>query len=157
MPEDFELTPLQLDRNSLLKCALSSCALPSFPREKCLLVSFSGTIDKTSHYAGGYPYMHAMIGNGFAACDPAALILDLAELEYESDERMCKLIDQKIVTKLIISDRNRKGITDLVKGILFLDPQRELFETLAEAISACDSTYGEYLRAGRKRIIANDF
>lgn len=101
--------------------------------------------------------MHAMIGNGFTACDPAVLVLDLRDLNYVSDDRMCKLIDQKIVTKVIISELNRKALTDLISGILFLSPEKELFNTLPEALKACDTAYDEYLRAGRKRIIADDF
>lgn len=120
-------------------------------------MSFSGAVDNASSFDGGYPFMHAMIGNGFTACNPAALILDLAELKYEPDDRMCKLIDQKIVTKILVSDQNRQALTSLVSGILFLNPQAELFSSLPEALSACDTAYDEYLRAGRKQIIADDF
>lgn len=101
--------------------------------------------------------MHAMIGNGFTACEPATLILDLTGLAYDSDDRMCKIIDQKIVTKMIVSDLSRRGLTNLISGVLFLDPHLELFDSLPEALKACDSAYHEYLRAGRKRTIADDF
>ncbi len=101
--------------------------------------------------------MHAMIGNGFAACNPATLILDFAELKYDSGDRMCKMIDQKIVTKVIVSDLNRKGLTNLISAILFLSSKSELFNSLHEAITACDTAYDEYLRAGRKQTIADDF
>lgn len=157
MLEEITLSPITQDSSGSLRCTLAYCKLPSFPADNCLVVSFAGTIDETSSYEGGYPYMHARIGNGFAACNPATLILDFAELRYDSGDRMCKMIDQKIVTKVIVSDLNRNGLTNLVSAVLFLNPQNELFNSLPDAITACDTAYDEYLRAGRKRTIANDF
>lgn len=101
--------------------------------------------------------MHAMIGEGYTACRPATLILDLRELEYETGENMCKILDQKIITKVIVSDLNRQGLTRLVGSVLFLDPKAELFESLADALLACDSAYRQFLIDGRKKIIAADF
>lgn len=157
MPEEIKLAPIEQTASSSLECKLASCKLPSFPIDNCLVVSFAGRINSATAYEGGYGFMHAMIGNGFTACNPATLILDFRDLRYNSDDRMCKLIDQKIVTKVIVSELNRKAFTDLISGILFLSPEKELFNTLPEALKACDTAYDEYLRAGRKRIIADDF
>ena len=157
MPEEPLLTLIRVDKKSSIECRLACCHLPSFAKETCLVVSFTGTIDNTNPYAGGYSYMHAMIGAGFTACNPATLILDLRGLEYDADEYMSKILDQRIVTKVVVSDQNRQSLTRLISSVLFLSPSAELFESPAEALIACDSAYREFLKDGRKRIIAADF
>lgn len=157
MSEEIELTTLRLDTQASIECRLACCPLPSYSVETCLVVSFVGTIDDTSSYTGGYSYMHAMIGAGFAACNPATLILDLRELEYESGDSMNRVLDQRIIAKVVVSDLNRNGLTQLVRSVLFLDPQTVLFESVQDAVLACDSAYRDFLRDGRKKIIATDF
>lgn len=157
MSEEVELSTLRVDVRSSIESCLASCRLPSFPDETCLVVSFKGRIEDSKPYESGYSYMHSMIGAGFAECNPATLILDIRELYYESGDQMCRILDQRIITKAIVSDLNSKAMSKLVSGTLFLDPSAELFESLPNALRACDSAYREFLRAGRKKIIAADF
>ncbi len=157
MSEEIELRHLFSDTKPSIECSAGCCPLPSLAAETCLVIALSGVIHDTDSYSGGYSYMHAMIGAGYTACNPATLILDLSGLEYESGDSMCKVLDQRMITKVIVSDLNRKGLTNLINTLLFLDPRAELFESLPEALDACDSAYRQYLRDGRKRIIAADF
>ena len=101
--------------------------------------------------------MHSMIGDGFAACNPATLILDLKGLEYESGDQMIKMVDQRIITKVVVSEINRTGLTSLIRDTLFLNPVTELFDSVCDALLACDSAYDDFLRGGRKKIMAADF
>ena len=157
MSEEIELTEFRTDTQASIECRLACCPLPSLPTETCLIAAFDGTIDDTIIYSGGYSYMHAMIGAGFAACNPATLILDLRGLEYESGDSMTRILDQKVIAKVVVSERNRNGLTQLVGSVLFLNPETELFESLKDALTACDSAYRQFLRDGRKKIIAADF
>lgn len=156
-PNQIQLTTILFDTKPSIECSLASCSLPSFAKEACLIASFKGTIDNSTSYQGGYSYMHAMIGSGFAACNPATLILDFQELEYESGDQMSKILDQRLITKVIISDLNRNALTKLIANVHFLDPNAELFESLVEALSACDSAYRRFLSAGLKKTMASDF
>lgn len=153
----IQITQLQADSRPAISCRLAHCPLPSFPQESCLIASFSGIIADSDTHEDGYPYMHAMIGSGFAACNPATLILDLRELPYESGDRMSKIIDQRLITKVIVSEVNRDALTRLIASVHFLDPKAELFESLPEALEACDSAYRRFLSAGLKKTMASDF
>jgi hypothetical protein len=157
MSKDAKLSFIREDRKPTIESRVEFCLLPSLTSESCLIVSFKGTIDDTIPHAGGYSYMHEMIGVGFAACNPATLILDLRGLEYVSGDSMLRVLDQRIIAKVVVSECNRKGLTNLISNILFLDPNAELFESLDDALAACDSAYLQFLKAGRKRIIAADF
>ncbi len=157
MSKDLQLSLIRADRKPTIESRVESCPLPSLTSESCLIVSFKGTVDDTIPHAGGYSYMHEMIGVGFAACNPATLILDLRGLEYESGDSMLRILDQRIIAKVIISERNRKGLNNLISNVLFLDPATELFESLDDALLACDLAYRQFLKDGRKRIIAADF
>lgn len=157
MSEEIELTELRRDARSSIECRLASCRLPSFPQENCLVVSFDGVIEDSNSHESGYGYMHAMIGAGFAACNPAALILDLSGLRYESGDCMISILDQRLVTKVIVGDLNSTGLTSLIESVLFLNPREELFQRLEDALLACDTAYRDFLKDGRKRIIAADF
>lgn len=157
MPDEIALTPIKHDTRKSIACRLFSCPLPSFPSESCLVAEFHGTIDHTSGHEGGYGYMHSMIGTGFAACKPAAMLLDFRGLKYESGDDMCRILDQRLIAKVIASDLNRNGLTSLITSKLFLDPSREIFESLECALHACDEAYREFLRDGRKKTIAADF
>ncbi len=157
MAEEIELRPISSDNKPSITTRLACCMLPSMPAETCLVVSFSGVIDNSDPYSGGYSYIHSMIGTGYTACNPATLILDLRGLAYTSGEPMCKVIDQRIITKVVVSELNRQGLTNLLNTLLFLDPRSELFESLPEALDACDRGYRQFLRDGRKRTIAADF
>lgn len=157
MPEEIALTPIKNDTQQSIECRLASCPLPSFPKETCLVAEFKGTIDNTSGHKGSYSYMHAMIGAGFAACNPATLLLDLRGLNYDSGDDMCRILDQRLIAKVIISNLNRTGLTNLVGSKLFLTPKNELFESLEDALHACDEAYRQFLSDGRKKTIAADF
>lgn len=154
---EIEFNLIRLDAKESIECRLAYCALPSFAAENCLVASFKGTIDDANPYEGGYSYMHAMIGEGFAACNPATLLLDLSELEYESGDSMLRILDQRIIAKVIVSDLNRNTLTNLVSNVLFLDPKDKLFESLPDALMACDSAYRTFLSAGLKKTMAADF
>jgi hypothetical protein len=156
-PDKNQLTIILFDTKPSIECRLASCRLQSFSEETCLVASFKGTIENSHDYQGGYSYMHAMIGSGFAACNPATLILDFRELEYESGDQMSKILDQRLITKVIISDLNREALTRLIANVHFLDPKAELFDSLSDALNACDSAYGRFLRAGLKKTMASDF
>lgn len=157
MPEEIALTTIKHDTKESIACRLGYCPLPSFPQETCLVAEFTGTIDNTTGHEGGYSYMHAMIGTGFAACNPATLLLDLRGLKYDSGDDMCRILDQRLIAKVVISDLNRTGLTNLVSSKLFLDAKKELFESLEGALHACDEAYRKFLRDGRKKIMAADF
>lgn len=172
MQDDIKLTFIKTDAKELIQCRLESCRLPSFPTETCLIASFGGSVEETVSKSeklqsagsnksnlpiGGYGYMHAMIGDGFAACNPATLILDLHDLKYESGEQMNRIIDQRIITKVVASELNRNGLARIYSSILFLSPEAEMFRSVESALNACDSSYRQFLRDGRKKIIAADF
>jgi len=157
MPDEIALTPIKHDTRKSIACRLFSCPLPSFSSESCLVAEFHGTIDNTSGHEGGYGYMHSMIGTGFAACNPATLLLDLRGLKYESGDEMCRILDQRLITKVVVSSLNRDSLTTIISSKLFLDPGRELFESLEGALHACDEAYRKFLRDGRKKTIAADF
>lgn len=101
--------------------------------------------------------MHAIIGDGFAACNPVTLLLDLRQLKYESGNGMLGILDQRLITKVVASDLNRGGLNFLVSSVLFLPTQSILFDTIFDALIACDSAYDDLLRGGRKKIMAADF
>jgi hypothetical protein len=157
MSEEINLSQLKEDKRASIQSRLASCRLPSFPAEICLVASFDGVIENSSSHESGYPYMHAMIGDGFAACNPATLIVDLRGLKYESGDEMCRIFDQKVVTKMVVSDANREGLTRMIAGTFFLEPSTELFDSVENALKACDSAYRKFLSDGRKKIIAADF
>lgn len=157
MTKEIELTPIRNETRDSMQCRLTSCRLPSFPTETCLVAEFGGTIDSTGAHESRYNFIHEMIGAGFAACNPATLILDFRNLKYDSGDYMCRVLDQRLIAKVIVSDHNRTGLTNLVRSKLFLDPNKELFESLEDALDACDSAYRQFLRDGRKKTIAADF
>lgn len=155
--DEFAPTLIKQDAKASIRCRLLSCTLPSFKNEFCLIAEFSGEIEEGTTFDTGYRYIHAMIGDGFAACNPATLLLDLSGLVYESGDAMCKVLDQRIITKTVVSDLNRQGLTRLISSTLFLDPCAELFDTAGDALHACDQAYQHFLRDGRKKMMASDF
>lgn len=157
MQEESHLQLIKKTSGKSLRCILSRARLASFESDVCLVVSISGELQENSEQGDGYEFIHQMIGDGFAACNPATLILDLSELKYSSSDRMLRLLDQRITTKTVASDLNRQQLSNLISGTLFLDPKAELFDSIAHALTACDAAYIEFIRAGRKKIIANDF
>lgn len=157
MPEEIQLSSIRNETRDSIECRLASCRLPSFPTESCLVAGFGGTINGTGAHESKYSFIHEMIGTGFAACNPATLILDFRNLKYDSGDYMCRVLDQRLIAKVIVSDLNRTGLSNLVGSKLFLDPKKELFESLEDALEACDSAYRQFLRDGRKKTIAADF
>jgi len=157
MKEETPLTAIKEDAKASIRSRLASCKLPSYPAENCLVAAFDGVIEDSGSHESGYGYMHAMIGDGFAACTPATLILDLRGLKYDFGDQMLRIFDQRIITKVIVSDLNRNGLSTLISGTLFLDPNAELFDSLENALNACDSAYAQLVRDGRKKIMAADF
>lgn len=157
MKQEIQFTPIKADAKQTIQCRLTSCKLPSFAGENCLVAAFSGVIDDVGSHETGYGYMHAMIGDGFAACNPATLILDLRDLRYSSGEQMSRIVDQRIITKVVASNLNRAGLERLYSAVLFLAPESEMFDSVENALNACDTSYRQFLRDGRKKIIAADF
>lgn len=157
MPDELHFSPIKENVQESIQCRLLFCKLPSFPSENCLIATFCGTIVETDSHNSGYKFMHAMIGDGFAASNPATLLLDLRNLKYVSGDGMSRIVDQRIITKVVASPISFDGLNNLYRSALFLDPSDEMFESVEEALKACDAAYREFLRDGRKKIIAADF
>lgn len=157
MNHEIQPAPIRDDSKGSMSGCAASYPLASFPSETCLVVSFTGTISNTSGNEDNYRFMHEMIGSGFAACNPATMILDFRGLKYDSDEYMCRILDQRLIVKVVVSDLNRDELANLVANKLFLDPKKELFESIAVALDACDDAYRRFLSDGRKKTIAADF
>jgi hypothetical protein len=157
MEEKIQSSQIKENRQASIQSRLYSFKLPSFADENCLVVAFAGRIVETGSPDSGYAYMHAMIGDGFAASNPASLILDLRKLDYSGGDEMIRIVDQRIVTKVVASPVSFNGLKEIYTSVLFLNPASEIFETVGDALIACDAAYREFLRAGRKRIIAADF
>lgn len=157
MPDELHFSLIKENIQESIQCRLLFCKLPSFPSENCLIATFSGTVVETDSHNSGYKFMHAMIGDGFAASNPATLLLDLRDLEYVSGNQMSRIVDQRIITKVVSSQICFEGLNNLYRSALFLNPSDEIFESVEEALNACDSAYRQFLRDGRKKTIAADF
>ena len=130
---------------SLITSAYQICPLPSCGYRKILSVSFNGVCGHGHKSNADVIYLCAIIAAGLQAWQPCALILDLQELSYEWGDMMSMVFGlhsrMNIFGKQIsypsvalISDRNRKGLTSLVKKEMFKNPEDFLFESLGDAI-----------------------
>ncbi len=157
MPDELHFSLIKENIQELIQCRLLFCKLPSFPSENCLIATFSGTVVETESHNSGYKFMHAMIGDGFAASNPVTLLLDLRDLKYVSGDQMSRIVDQRILTKVVASPLCFDGLNTLYRSVLFLKPSDEIFESVEDALNACDTAYRQFLRDGRKKTIAADF
>lgn len=90
--------------------------------------------------------MGAMVKAGLEAFDSLALVLDFECLGYEWGDMMGNVIaagagrylNAEFPTAVIVSDKNRKGLTSLVEKEMGRNSAEWLFESLDQAIDAVD-------------------
>jgi hypothetical protein len=146
MSQEPDIVPKSLRDLSAASCEFRTCALPSAKYAQCLVVAFAGAAGNSHEHVGTFRYMRAMIAAGIAAWDPVAVVLDLTNLWYEWGDEMGEVLGTiPLPVAVVTSQRNRKGLTSLVEAELFQRPRDWLFDTLADALGACDRQYGSAL------------
>jgi hypothetical protein len=146
----MQMTECSLSDLSSLKCRIFRAPLPAYPTYEVLCVSFEGECGIGSRSNGDVAFMSAQIAAVRKAWDPWALILDLRELTYEWGDMMSGVFSTPKIFDLlgkhefssplavVISDRNREGLTSLIREIQNADPAEVLFESLDEAVSSIE-------------------
>lgn len=143
MSQEPDIVAKSLQELSAASCEFGTCALPSAKFAECLVVAFSGAAGNSHEHVGTFRYMRAMIAAGIAAWDPATVVLDLTNLWYEWGDEMGEVLGTvPLPVAVVISERNREGLTSLVEAELFDRPRDWLFDTFADALAACDRKYG---------------
>ena len=142
MSQEPVITPLSLRDLSAASCAFGKCRLASDEYADCLVVAFDGEAGNSHEHCGTFAYMEAMIAAGIAAWCPSAVVLDLTKLTYEWGDEMGRVLGTiPLPTTVLISARNREGLTSLVEAEMLDKASDWLFDSFAEALAGCDRKY----------------
>lgn len=145
----MKLTTLKFEEVSSLTYELASCPLPPWNYLSCLIIAFKGECGHGSGSNQDAAFMAGIIRAANEVWPPVACILDLRELEYEWGDEIarvfdtfdaCRVGDSFIAFPLavVISDKNRVGLTSLVREEMGQSPDEILFETLNDAFTAVE-------------------
>jgi hypothetical protein len=113
------------------------CEVPSFPNGRVLIIAFSGRADNAACH-DAFEVMPAVINAALSLWQPGGVVLDLRQLHYEWGDWMTNSLvaADPQPTTVVVSDRNREGLTTLVSGEMFVQPGDWLYETLDDAVAA---------------------
>lgn len=140
----MHITEISLDQLSKLHYKFFTCPLENAPYRKALIVAFDGEYGYGSKGNSDAAFMSSMIKAGLEAWGPAALIIDLRAMSYEWGDMIGSAIaagadrniDSPFPTAIVVSDRNREGMTSFVQREMGQEPGKWLFETLEDALRA---------------------
>jgi hypothetical protein len=113
-----------------------------------LIIAFSGRADNEDEYCDAFDVMPAVIHAAVSHWSPRVVVLDLRELEYQWGDWMTQTLiaAEPLPTAVVISDRNRTGLTSLVSHEMFYHPPDWLYETLEDALAAVVAQWDEESR-----------
>lgn len=108
------------------------------PLDDPLVVTFTGVYGVGSAGNSDAAFMRAVIARGLQATTPAAVVLDLRELDYRWGDMMASVLNDAVVGRVnpavVVSDRCRAALTTLVADELGEDPATWLFDDLDDAV-----------------------
>lgn len=142
----MKLTERKLGELSDLKYKTFICSFPKRTHLKAVVVAFKGEYGYGSKGNGDAYFMTAIIKAALAAWTPSALVIDLRKMSYEWGDLIAmafaagegQYIDASFPTAVIISERNREGLTSLIREEMFCEPSDWLFDTIEEAMGAVE-------------------
>ncbi len=142
----MQLTERRLDELSNLRYRIFTCPFGKRSDQTAIVVGFEGEYGYGSKGNGDALFMTAIIKAALAAWDSVALILDLRAMVYEWGDLIGsavfagadKYLDAPFPTSIVISDRNREGMTSFMRDEMGQDPQKWLFDSLEEALRAVE-------------------
>jgi len=142
----MELTERKLEDLSQLHYRFYTCPFFEHPSSKALVVAFEGEYGYGAKGNDDAIFMAAIIKAGLEAWGHSALIIDLRMMSYVWGDMIGqaltaghgRYINAVFPTGVIVSDRNREGLTSFVRQELDEDPAKWLFESLADALRAVE-------------------
>jgi len=142
----MQLTRRILNELSNLQYKIFTCPFEKRLQQEALIVAFEGEYGNGSKGNGDALFMTAIIKAALAAWDSVALILDLRAMMYEWGDLIGSAVfagadryfDAPFPTSIVISDRNREGMTSFMRDEVGQDPQKWLFDSLEEALRAVE-------------------
>jgi hypothetical protein len=151
----MEMTEKHLDKLSSVRCRYFTCDFPTGRAGTILVVKFSGQCGFGSQSNGDCLFMEAMVQAGLAAFDASALVLDLSELGYEWGDMMTDVLcageghlaDAAFPTAVVVSDKNRAGLTSLVEREMQSNAVGWLFDTIENACLSVGEQWQELMRS----------
>ncbi len=145
----MKLTERKLEDLSQLTYKFYTCLFDTRPSSIVLVVAFAGEYGYGAKGDEDAKFMRAVIKAGLEAWHPSALILDLQAMSYQWGDMIGsaleiatgRYIDKRFPTAVLISDRNREGMTSFVVKEMADDPAKWLFESLEDALNAFGQQY----------------
>jgi hypothetical protein len=155
MDEALFLQERHLSDLSTLRCRMYACSLiEGQDHPEAIIIAFEGEYGYASAGNGDADFMAAMTHAALAAWSPSALIFDLREMTYEWGDAIVRAlaagegryIDAQFPTAIIVSPRNRDGLTTLIRDEIWQDPADWLFDTMEDAILTVRRKYEQIPR-----------
>jgi hypothetical protein len=139
-----QLKERKLEELSNLRYRIYTYPLEEESYPEAVMVAFEGEYGIGSKGNGDAVFMRAVIMMALEAWQPQALVIDLREMTYVWGDYIVTAIaagqgryfDMPFPTAIVVSDRNRQGLTSLISDEMDADPSQWLFDTLEEAVRA---------------------
>ena len=150
----MQLKERKLEELSNLTYKIFTCPFKEKSYLDAIVVAFYGEYGFGSAGNEDAHFMTAIIKAALAAWVPQALIIDLRQMTYEWGDLIARAIDAgagqyydaPFPTAIVISDRNREGLTSLISQELFADPEKWLFDSLETAMQAVEEQHEETVK-----------